>query len=159
MSQAYVGGSPVYEREGRRFVEAGIGTIGWQVYQLYNEIDIDGNPTGENYPQPMDWMFFDPAAVAALQKLLEEHRQRLERASKFPVEGMSGEFSDDGLKALYIWPTDEDADETMHLWVDKCVFCTGEKPVVSVVAGYDSFDVCRDCLGKMFDAFNTYIGA
>lgn len=151
----YTGGSPTYyERDGRRFVEAGIGTIGWGVYTLWHEVDADGNVISQ-FPLPLVYIFPDPAKVAAQKAREEAERQRLEHAAQFPVEGVSGEW---GQGLLHVWPTNHDEDDSAVLSIDSCDFCSTKTKVIAIVAGYDSLDICRDCLGKIFDAFEAING-
>lgn len=147
-------GTPdIYERDGRRFAPAGMGTIGWGIYPLYREIDFNGNVI-DDFPRPLEWIFPDPAVVAEQKRREEEERQRLERARDFPVEGMSGEFDDSGY--LAVWPTSEGDELYVALSVNKCDFCTAEKETVSIATSdYGSLNVCRGCLGNMFYALET----
>lgn len=148
-------GTPdIYERDGRRFVESGIGTIGWGIYTLYKEVDFNGNVI-DSFPKPLEWIFPDPAKVAAQKQREDERRQFLERCARdFPIEGMSGNFVDGGLG---VWPTNRKDDELcVEFSVDKCDFCMSEKPTVSIATSdYGSLNVCRGCLGNMFYAFET----
>jgi hypothetical protein len=53
-------GNPRYlDRGGRKFQAVGIGTIGWSVETLYEEIDDKGNPVGTDFAKPIDWYSFD----------------------------------------------------------------------------------------------------
>jgi len=155
-TQQNMGGSPVYEREGRRFVQAGIGTIGWGVYPLWNEIDFDGNAIGDSH-MPEQWIFPDPAVIAAQVQADEEERARLELAAQFPVEGMSGVFYHN--TGLTIWPASKGDDDelTVALGSATCDFCGERTCTVTIPTDdYGSLEVCRDCLGKMFDAFEEH---
>lgn len=152
------GGSPVYEREGRYFVEVGIGTIGWGVYPMWREIDFDGKPIGINsFPMPEMWIFPDPAVVAAEKAKEEAKRQWLDKAKEFPVEGMLGNYDKYG--DLCVWPANDDGDEHVRIATGQCAFCLKETPIASVSANYyeDEIDVCRECLDKMFDVFNKKV--
>lgn len=146
-------GSPdIYERDGRRFKTAGIGTAGWHVEMFYHEIDTDGEMMSE-YAMPLGDFFPDPAVVAAQQARQEAERQRIERAAEFPIEGISGEW-DDGLTA---WRTDGDESEYAYIKERQCHFCESRAACVSVACDYDDrVPVCRDCLGKIFDVFETH---
>lgn len=152
---AYSGGSPnVYEREGRRFVESGIGTIGFGIYQLYQEVDFAGNVI-DSFPKPMEWIFPDPAVVAEQKRREEERRQRLERAREFPVHGASGEFTVKG--EMRVWCTGANDDyEYLEFAVYECEFCGQDSPSLYLSDGNMNIHVCRDCLTKMFDAFEAH---
>lgn len=146
-------GTPdIYERDGRRFVPAGMGTIGWGVYPLYKEVDFSGNVI-DSFPKPLEWIFPDPAVVAEQKRREEEERQRLERGRDFPVEGMSAEHGANG--DLCVWPTDGDGDESANLQLAPCNFCRETKPTLSLCDDCREAYVCRDCLGKMFDVFEA----
>ena len=145
-------GTPdMYERDGRRFAPAGIGTIGWGIYPLYQEVDFEGNVI-DDFPKPLEWIFPDPAVVAEQAAREEKERLYLEQcALDFPVEGMSAEHgaNDD----MHVWPTDGDRDESASFQLSPCNFCRETKPTLSLCDDCRTAYVCQDCLGKMFDAF------
>lgn len=81
----------------------------------------------------------------------------------FPVVGISGEYNDYGNGVfLETWPSD-----TLDLYpkeikfvMDKCDFCGESMRVLEVDNSwgeYNSLSACRDCLGKMFDAFEAKV--
>lgn len=149
---AFSGSADIYERDGRRFIESGIGTIGWNVYQLYREVDFDGNVI-ESSPKPLEWIFPDPVAVAEQKKREEAERQRLERAARdFPVEGMSGEY--DGEGGMKVWRSP--IGDAFFFETRQCVLCDQETQCLYIEDDWVAHGVCRACLSKMFDAFEAH---
>lgn len=147
----YTGGSPIYERDGRHFVNAGIGTAGWGVFDCWREVDFSGAPIGDG-SWPEHWLFPDPAKVAAQKEREEAERQRLEKASLFPLDGISGEYHQD---SLTIWPSNGESDEALTFRPNTCTFCGEMGLVLWVSDDCSERSICRDCLGRIFDVFEA----
>lgn len=154
MNAPYTGGSPsYYERDGRRFVASGIGTIGWGVYTMYREVDIEGNVI-DRFSRPLEWIFPDPAATAEEQRKEAERQSYLNQcALDFPVEGMSGAFNDNSME---VWRTP--SGDALQFEIRACAFCDKETQCLYMENDWVAHGVCRTCLGKMFDAFETHEG-
>jgi len=146
-----VGGSPIYEQEGHYYVPI-VATVGWNVDFVGREVDFDGNP--------LEGIIhvFNPEWLAHEKERQEEERIRLENAKSFPVEGMSGEFHKGGL--LEVWRADSDEPspyETIEIAIEACHFCNGETACVHFTDDYTEFNVCQQCLNKIFDAFDKKV--
>ena len=92
-----------------------------------------------------------------------DQRAHLDECDKaFPVEGIAGEYNDYGSGVfLEAWPSNalDLYPKEIKFVTDKCDFCGESTRVLEVANAADEYSylsACRDCLGKMFDAFEEH---
>ncbi len=58
---------------------------------------------------------------------------------------------------MYVWPAGSEEGEYLYFGTGLCNFCGHNVKILTIEADYNHMQVCRECLSKMFDAFDKKV--